>query len=309
MGGGPYFPSELGQLLTPELFSCLVQARMPYPKYGSINFSHFGRDIFLEDPVGPQVRDKVLPALVALSKIGLEHMPDLTTAYLPPPTDDAFPEQCLGLLLLLDHFPRLLLRGMDARWTYAYFGVISLDVARKWISLPADQRPDSWERWQRSPAGSVGLDYWIGVRFWFGTPFVHSEELQDIAVKFTDETRRRVEQVTGKKDPYREKRDEIFSDIYGFPREYRNGPPQGDDVTRESWTFWMGMLMDIHKPIIDSFGRYPYLNAVLGRQSSDEEKAYVEKTGHFGEVGPDVAKRILDDIKNGRWTRLGDGQA
>lgn len=306
MGGGPFSPDELRHILSPELFGFLVKARMPYPKQGPINFSHFGRDIFLEDHVGPVVRDKVWPVLIALSKIGLEHMPDLT-AYLPPPTEDSFPEQCLGLLLLVDHFPRLFFHGMDERWTFGYFSQISQKIARKWIALPADQRPDGWERWHQDGAGA-GLDYWIGVRFWFGTPFVHSEDrgLQGIAVKFTDETRSVVEKMTGKRDPYREKRNEIFADIYGFPRVYRNGPPQGNDVTRESWTFWMGMLMDIHKPIIDLFGRYPYLNAVLGRQASEKEKAWVEKTGHFGEAKPEVAKRILDDVKNGRWTPLGE---
>ncbi|KAM7190988.1 Bacterial protein of unknown function (DUF924) domain containing protein [Naviculisporaceae sp. PSN 640] len=306
MGGGPLSPDELRHILTPELLSFLVKARMPYPKQGPINFSHFGRDIFLKDPVGPVVRHRVWPALIALSKIGLDHMPDLT-AYLPTPTDAFFAEQCLGLLLLVDHFPRLFCRGMDQRWTYGYFSPISQRLARKWIALPADQRPDSWERWHQDGAGA-GLDYWIGVRFWFGTPFVHSEdrELQAIAVKFTDETRSVVEKMTGKKDPNRKKRDEIFADIYGFPRVYMNGPPQGADVTRESWTFWMGMLMDIHKPIIDLFGRYPYLNATLGRESSDQENTWVEKTGHFGEVSPEIAKRILEDIEKGRWTPLGE---
>ena len=69
----------------------------------------------------------------------------------------------------------------------------------------------------------------------------------------------------------------------------------------------MGMLMDIHKPIIDVFGRYPYLNAVLGRQSSEDEESWIDMMGHFGEADADVAKRVREDIKLGRWTPLGEG--
>lgn len=303
MGGGPVSPDELGDVLTPELFALLVNARLPYNKKGPINFSDFGRDIFLEDHFSPLVKNKVWPILIALSKIGLDHMPDLSL-YLPPLTDPTYPEQCLGLLLLLDHCPRLLFRGIDQRWTYAYFSQVSQRVAKVWHSLPRPQRPDHWERWQES---GTGLDYWLGVRFWLGTPFVHSErrENQEIALAFTEETRLVVESVSGWTDPYRAKRDEILSDLYAFPRVYKEGPPQGEDVTRESWTFWMGMLMDIHKPIIDRYGRYPYLNDMCGRESTAAEEEWIERTGHFEEVDKEVARKIREDVRLGRWTPLG----
>ncbi|KAK3370840.1 hypothetical protein B0T24DRAFT_627175 [Lasiosphaeria ovina] len=303
MGGGLVTPGELRQLLTPTLFALLVKARLPYHKRETIDFSRFGRDIFLEDHFGPLVRDRVWPALIALSKIGLDHMPDLSS-YLPLPTEPEYPEQCLGLQLLLDNCPRLLFRGVDQRWTYAYFNHVSERVARVWHSLPTTERPDQWERWRQA---DTGLDYWIGVRFWLGTPFVHSELLanQKIAVAFTEETRSVVERVSGQTDPYRTNRDEILADLYGFPREYRRGPPQGEDVTRESWTFWMGMLMDIHKPIIDRFGRYPYLNSMCGRPPTAEEEKWINETDHFAEAEKEVARRIEEDVELGRWTPLG----
>ncbi|KAH8895786.1 hypothetical protein GQ53DRAFT_33065 [Thozetella sp. PMI_491] len=303
MGGGPFTPEEIRSLLTPELLAMLVRARLPYDKFESIDFARFGREIFLVDHFGPVVERKVWPVLIALSKIGLERMPDLSR-YLPPPTDPTFPEQCLGLLLLVDHCPRLLFKGVDHRYTYAYFSEISQRLATYWHELPPAQRPDSWERWQHE----AGLDYWIGVRFWFGTPFVHSEHdfHQEIALGFTEETRSVVESVSGIRDPYRTRREAILSDIYGFPREYRAGPPQGRDVTRESWMFWMGMLMDIHKPIIDRYGRYPYLNAICGRSSTVGEKNWIEKTTHYGEASEEVAKKIAADVRRGRWRPLGE---
>ncbi|KAK3390168.1 hypothetical protein B0H63DRAFT_519403 [Podospora didyma] len=306
MGGGPVTPGELRDILTPSLFSHIVKHRLPYAKDKPINFSHFGRDIFLQNRVGPLVKEQAWPALIALSKIGLDHMPDLST-YLPAPSDPTYPEQVLGLQLLLDHCTRVLFRGVDHRYTNAYFNVLSERLAKTWLSLPADQRPDSWERWHHDLGAD--LDYWIGVRFWFGTPFVHSELLanQEIALAYTEETRSVVERVSGQTDPYRASRDAILADLHGFPREYRKGPPQGDDVTRESWTFWMGMLMDIHKPIIDRFGRYPSRNAITGRESTAEELTWIEDTGSFGQANEETARKIKEDVKLGRWRPLGEG--
>ena len=34
-----------------------------------------------------------------------------------------------------------------------------------------------------------------------------------------------------------------------------------------------------HKAIIDRFGRYPHRNAILGRKSSDEERAFLQEPG------------------------------
>ncbi|KAK3983817.1 hypothetical protein QBC44DRAFT_338031 [Cladorrhinum sp. PSN332] len=306
MGGGAVAPLESGlaDILTPRLLALLVKHRLPYHKASPINFSHFGRDIFLADPFGPLVRERVWPVLIALSKIGLDDMPDLTT-YLPPPLDPTYPIQCLGLLLLLDNCPRLLFRGIDHRWTYAYFNEISQRVAEAWYNLPRGLRPDTWERWHNHFGAE--LDYWIGVRFWFGVPFVHSERLehQEIAVKLTEETRAKVEEVSGEIDPYRAQRKQVLSDLYGFPREYRRGPPQGKGVTREAWTFWMAMLMDIHKPIIDHFSRFPYLNGISGREWRNGEAQWVKEVKHFGEADEDVIRRVKDDVRLGRWTPLG----
>jgi uncharacterized protein (DUF924 family) len=302
MGGGPTHLEELRHLLTPELFTLIVNARLPYDKHASVDFAEFGRNIFLEDHFGPVVQDKAWPALIALSKIGLDNMPDLSI-FLPPPKDPAYPEQCLGLQLLLDHCPRLLFRGIDERWTYSYFSQLSERLTKAWYPLPAEERPDKWERWQKC----AGLDYFIGVRFWFGTPFVHSErmEYQNIALEYTNETRTVVEKETGQADPWRPKRKETLSDLTGFPRVYRAGPPRGKDVTPASWTFWMAMLMDIHVPIIEHFRRYPYQNAIRGRESTEEEKQWIEKTTHFGETTEAVARRVKEDVKAGRWTPLG----
>ncbi|KAK3313982.1 hypothetical protein B0H66DRAFT_643444 [Apodospora peruviana] len=272
MGGGPTSPCEheLKSVLTPDLLSFLVSLRLPYAIDARINFSNLGHDIFLVDTVGGPSESRVLPVLIALSKIGLDRMPDLTT-YLPPPADPSYPEQSLGLQLLLDQYTRVLLQGIDRCWTVGCFDKLSRRLAATWLALPPDQRPDSWRRWQ---AAGAGLDYWLGTRLWFGGPWVHSESRsnQDIALAFTDETRRAIEATSGQVDPNRARREEILSDVVGLPREYRKGPPQGGDVTREMFAWWITMLMDIHKPIIDKFGRYPQVEELCKQEAGDGKK-------------------------------------
>lgn len=68
------------------------------------------------------------------------------------------------------------------------------------------------------------------------------------------------------------------------------------------------MLVDIHKPIIDRFGRYPYTNPVRGRESTKEELEWAEKSEHFAEVPPPAAKQLENDYKVGVWQPLGAGR-
>lgn len=64
-------------------------------------------------------------------------------------------------------------------------------------------------------------------------------------------------------------------------------------------------MEDLHKPIIDAHGRYPYRNAIEGRDSTEAELEWVEKTYHFAEASLEVAKRVREDIAAGKWAPLG----
>lgn len=298
--------ADLKKLITPSLLDLMVEACIPFSTTETLDFADVGRGIFLAGNLAPRIKEAAWPALVALSRVGLDNMPDLLSL-LPPPSSPEFPRRCLGLQLLLDQAPRALLRGVDKRWQTSYFDVVSRGLAAAWLGLPERDRPDSRDRWL-GEAGTT-LDYWLVARLWFGAPFVHSESEgnQQIALDFTDATRRVIEAESGTRDPYREKRDEVLADIYGFPRVVVAGPPQGPDVTRESWCWWYAMLMDIHKPIIDKFGRYPYNNAAAGRESTSEELEWIEKVDRFAQASPKVAEQIREDIQAGRWQPLGSG--
>ncbi|CAP61970.1 uncharacterized protein PODANS_5_1410 [Podospora anserina S mat+] len=67
----------------------------------------------------------------------------------------------------------------------------------------------------------------------------------------------------------------------------------------------MGMLFDVHKPIIDRFGRYPYLNGITGRDANDGEEKWLEEINHFAEADEESVRRVREDVKAGRWSPLG----
>jgi hypothetical protein len=199
--------------------------------------------------------------------------------------------------------PRRLCRGIDTRWTNAYFDVISLQYAQALDALPESEKPASWDRWKKMGAT---LDYWVLGRTWFVAPFVHTAQVavQERAVALTEETRRRVEEETQTTDPYRAQRDAILSDTYAFPRVFAAGPPK-EVTTVQDYTYWMCMLMDVHKPIVDKFGWYPYRNDYFGRDDTPKEKEWFEKTGGFARPSEEVRERLRRDINAGVWTPLG----
>lgn len=121
-----------------------------------------------------------------------------------------------------------------------------------------------------------------------------------------EDNRRALEAWSGRTDPAREEDDSVRRDIYAFPRLVTVIDFDGFE-TFEDVGFFMCKVTDVHKPVIDRFGRYPYRNAIEGRESTDDEKAWIEKVDHFAEAPPDVAKRVKEDIAAGRWTPLGEG--
>ncbi|KAJ2980663.1 hypothetical protein NQ176_g2512 [Zarea fungicola] len=158
--------------------------------------------------------------------------------------------------------------------------------------------------------GVASFDYWIVSRVTWLAPMIHDEniESQKIGIAMTEETRALFEERFGLTDPYRVKREELLKDDKVFLREMSNlGPPRDDDgkVDRATWVFWWCMILDTHLPIIANYGRYPYRNAILGRESTAAENRWLDDTSHIAEAPADVAARIKSDIAKGIWTPLG----
>ncbi|KAI0008452.1 hypothetical protein F4779DRAFT_586911 [Xylariaceae sp. FL0662B] len=291
---------DLKSWLTPDLFYLMVETWLPFSKKDPIDFGKAIQYVFFESAGDfEKVREKAWPALKALSELGLDNIPDMTT-FLPPIESLDFPVQAFGLQLVLDQAPRVLLQGIDTRWTYAYFGEIALKYAQQLQSLPADLRPTSWTRWE----GSVSLDYFVWVRIFFGAPIVHHEKTGEAAVAFTEETRVLVEQQLRVRDPYRAQPENRW-DLYGFPKMLgARGPASPCGVAEGA--FWLLCLMDVHKPPLDRYGRYPYQNWRLGRTGTPEEDVWMENAGGiFGPPSEEVVRKIREDVKNGIWTPIG----
>lgn len=152
------------------------------------------------------------------------------------------------------------------------------------------------------------FEHWVISRVMWSAPFLHSEDLesQKIGLELAEETRAAVETHTGVKDPYRATRDALLKDDLVFLREVVKGPPMEDgNISISAWAFWWSMIKDAHWPIIEHFGRYPYRNAILGRESTPEEKTWLDATGHFSEAPPDIAARVREDVRKGVITPLG----
>lgn len=207
---------DLKTLLTPELFKSLVAHWAPWSRTKSLDFGEIINKVWFSPEAGPMVepcRKKSVPALKALSRLGLDRVPDMMD-FLPPPSDSEFPELALGLVLLLDQAPRAFLGGIDVRYTYDYFGALATKVSEQLMALPLKERPSEWERWREI---GVSPDYFIWLRvFWVG-PYVHNEKMGKETLAFTNATREFAEKLSGRNDPYRERTD-IMSDIQGFPK-------------------------------------------------------------------------------------------
>lgn len=300
----------LTSLITPALLAQIAEGYLPFFKTEELNFSDVEAKETQEHFQNVCKSSTAKEALIALSQMSPDaSLPDIDLmSFLPPPSSTDFPQQCFGLQLLLDQASRILFPGVDARWQSGYFGPLGRQLAGQWYALPEEQRPYKRERWQ--DMGVMSFSYWVATQVMWAAPFLHAEDLesQQIGLDLSEELRRAVEDRSGQKDPCRETREVALKDDLFFLREVAKGPPVDEaqlSISITNWTFWWCMILDSHWPIIKRFGRYPYRNAILGRVSTDEEKRWLDDTGHFGEASPEVAEKIREDVEKGQWTPLG----
>jgi uncharacterized protein (DUF924 family) len=240
------------------------------------------------------------PALKAISRLGPDTIPDVS-CYLPAASDPSFPEQALGLHILMDQCTRSLFQGIDGRWLH-WFDKGVRKLFQFFLDLPEEQQPWRSERWPRA-----SFDFLVLMRWTFISAVTHHEAIadQEISLQMVEELRTVVEKHAGVHDPWRDADEESKNDIYAFPRIFANFDLDRDWLLHEAFFFFF-MIMDVHKPLIAKYGRYPYRNAIEGRESTEAELEWIEKTNHFAEAPPDIARRVKEDVLAGRWTPLGE---
>jgi uncharacterized protein (DUF924 family) len=297
--------NDVLSLITPGVLQEVVALRIPWPRKDPFSFSVVADFYWRAMPNNSEeLRRVCYPVLKGLTTVALSKIPNLM-GLLPPPTSKDFPQQALGLILLLDQAPRRLLHGMDERWTAAFFDVLAFRLAGQFMNLPKDLQPHRKQRWTEE--SDYTFNHWAVIQFWFMAPLAHAEDLQYQAwmTEIAEELRAEVEKSTGIEDPYRVSRKEKSADPTAFSNQARAGPPYHANVSMDEFVFWFLMIYDYHPAIIQTFGRYPYRNLTLGRESTEAEQAYLNDTDHLFEVSADVAVKIREDILAGTWTPLG----
>ncbi|EPS41446.1 hypothetical protein H072_4660 [Dactylellina haptotyla CBS 200.50] len=292
--------NELHNLITVDLIRLMVESHLPYETTEKLDYARVINPVFEGTTGVEKWRPQAWPILEALSKLRPDSpggMPDML-AYLPPATDPDFPTLALGLQLFLDQAPSQVLKGVNKRWVVSYFADLALHYGQQLQALPPHQNPGNWECWK----ACATPDYFIAVRFWLSAPFVHHERTAEEGLAFTEATRVFVEETFGVRDPYRDQ-PEKRNDLYGFPNMVKEGPPQGPlDVP--TGFFWLACVMDVHKPPLDKFGRYPYRDRASGRATTAEEEEWIKESAIFPRLPDDIATKIKEDVEAGIWSPL-----
>lgn len=295
---------DIDAIITPSLLQRMCRARIPWPSTHHISGKELMTEFFSDDTRFTDAAKDAWPALKALSsKYGPDTVPDMA-GFLPVPQDPRFPEQAFGMHVLLDQAPRVLFKGIDGRWT-SWFDKVARALYTSYYGLPARLMPWAREAWAGS--GST-FEYWLCIASEFNATMAHQESVgdQQLSAIRIETLRRAVEDFSGHRDPARDGSLPPL-DEYSLV----------DIVTHvdldQDWPFHKAAFFslrvdDAHGPIIDRFGRYPYRNAIEGRDSTHDELLWICNTDHFGEAIPEVARRVRRDMAAGTWAPLGEGE-
>ena len=268
-------------------------------------------DIIRVDQINSVATD-YLPALVSMSTWGLDQALSinfLENDVLPAPDSSEFPQLALGLLLILDQAPRFNLKGVDSRYTFDYFGAMALKLITQFRDLPPHLVPYNRDLWIER---GYSIDQWSFALLWFLAPITHSEDLgnHQYQVSIWEAAKLDIKRANGgMEDPYAHRlREGLGVDTFAFAREFELGPPaerDGRPATYVDFIYWFAMIFIVHRPIIATFGHYPYRNTSQGRVSSEAELDWLEKTGYFGAMtNEEDGKKVRDDVVAGRWSPL-----
>ncbi|KAL3476356.1 hypothetical protein BJX99DRAFT_258486 [Aspergillus californicus] len=167
----------------------------------------------------------------------------------------------LGLILLLDQLPRNCYRGVEAALVFTFFDPIARVLALRALGEKVD-------------SSSPEIRYRLGLRHWFYLPLMHSEDLghQQLCLeqyrKMAGDIHRLLDEspkgLSGKELAYRET-------LAGNRKAIEEICAQNLKFQKE------------HHDIIAQFGRYPFRNKTMGRESTQEEEKFLrEENISFG---------------------------
>ncbi|OLN86250.1 hypothetical protein CCHL11_04107 [Colletotrichum chlorophyti] len=246
--------AHLKEVLTPELLEKLRRFWFKHltteEAFILPQRNQMGRWFFSDDDFDYVCVRKFRPALEAM-KSARATAKDILAIVRP-----ITPLQWLSLVLLLDQMPRNCYRGAESSVVFTFFDPIALDIAKHAIEAGA--------------ATHIRTKYRVAYRMWFYLPFMHSEDLalHDLAVKHYQQMKDDFEELmaddgTSGTDDQRK--------CWGVLAVQKS---TAKDLLETNYDFEMK-----HRDIIVQFGRYPHRNMAMGRESTAEEKAYLDTGG------------------------------
>ncbi|KAL7920896.1 hypothetical protein ACQKWADRAFT_314400 [Trichoderma austrokoningii] len=202
--------------------------------------------------------ERFAPTLQQLRRDGIKSGQDIIYALQPNDAHD-----WLSLILLLDQIPRNCYRGDDSHIVFNHFDPMAREVALTAIQrgIP-ERRPEV--RWR------------FAYRSWFYVPLMHSEDtsLHDLAVEKYEALKHDVESLLLSA--------EWNDDESDVAHEYRIAAQRAVQSSEEAAREYAQLNLGFEKrhwAIIRRFGRYPHRNRVLERETTDEERDYLENGG------------------------------
>ncbi|KAL7792458.1 hypothetical protein V8C37DRAFT_380373 [Trichoderma ceciliae] len=205
--------------------------------------------------------ERFAPTLEAIRRQGIKSGQDIIYALQPTDAHD-----WLSLILLLDQMTRNCYRGDSADAVFRDFDPMARDVALTALQrgIP-ERRPEI--RWR------------FACRSWFYVPLIHSEdrELHHLAVEKYQAFAHDVESLLLPETSGMSHGDESEE-----AREYRIAAQRVAQASPEAAREYAHLNLGFEKrhwAVIERFGRYPHRNRAMGRETTDEERQYLENGG------------------------------
>lgn len=306
---------QVRAILPPELLLKIHRLKFPWHKNEPPSGAAIGQHHFRPGESDQKAfYDLVFHnALVPLSKISLDELLSIDlTQVLPEPEAANYPEQCLGLVILLDQ-TRGILTGYNKRYTKSFFDPICENLVKQFIAMPGDFRPDGKGAW-------IERDYtfeeWIVRTFFFWAPLVHSEQFmiknrEDLKEQLQT-LRSNVRSNIGMEDPFAHLEASDDKDILAFKRVLEEGPPMKsyEDPSKEAtigdYAFYRIRISNAHFAITDTYGHYPYWVRWKGKDLTNRDKEFFQKSDNFQYDPSDdlILDDIRQDVLNSVWKPL-----
>ncbi|KAL6909100.1 hypothetical protein GGI43DRAFT_379915 [Trichoderma evansii] len=204
--------------------------------------------------------ERFAPTLEQLRRDGIKSGQDIIYALQPNDSHD-----WLSLVLLLDQIPRNCYRGDSSNVVFNYFDPMAREIA-----LTAIQRG--------IPEKCPEVRWRFSYRSWFYVPLMHSEDisLHDLAVEKYEGLKHDVESLLPSEMTVE------YNDESEVAHEYRAAAQRVVQVNEEMARAYGQLNLGFEKrhwAIIKRFGRYPHRNESMGRETTADEREYLENGG------------------------------